>query len=450
MEKTIVRFIELLREGGVGISLSEGEDALKGLAVFGVEDSEKVYTILRATLLKNEDQKNVFDLVWRICFQREPVFKTTVRPRAEACDGGRDGEAGTAGMSPMARRFYGLLRDGNGNEAAKLIEEKMREDTLKELSAAEMAEQLKISLGWFMADYALKQNNDENGKTLLNDLDQYLHLCCERQRLAHPGEKGIEEAVTEVNCSEKDFSALSESQVRLMEKQVARLGKKLAGRYSYRLKPAKYGIPDMREAMAETAKRGHLPAEMKHLDKKKDRPDLVILCDISGSMGVYSSFCLQLVCAMERYFRSVRSFLFIDNIVETTLSFKNGSAAEAIAAAMDKAYPKRTGRSKEQCTTTGVSDYGKAMEAFHRKYSDALTEKTTVIIVGDAKTNWFPPKSEEIRAIRERSSKLLWFNPEPASRWGKEDSAADLYIPFCDAMIECRNLNQLEKAMMQV
>ena len=90
------------------------------------------------------------------------------------------------------------------------------------------------------------------------------------------------------------------------------------------------------------------------------------------------------------------------------------------------------------------------MEAFHRKYSDALTKETTVIIVGDAKTNWFPPKPEEIRAIRAQSAKLIWLNPEPASRWGKEDSAAYLYAPFCDAMSECRNLKQLEKAMMQV
>ena len=449
MEKTIIRFITILRRGGLTVSLSEGEDAARGLAAFGVEDPETVRAVLRATLLKNEDQKDVFDLAWRVCFRREEAFPAETEITPGEC-GGHDGEPGTAGMSPMARRFYGLLRDRRGGEAAELIDAALREEPGRELTAAEMAEQLKISLGWFMADYALKQNGDEEGKALLSDIERYLKLRCERVRIEAKGEEGVAELIAAANSADKDFSALSESQVRLMEKQIARLGKKLAGRYSYRLKPAKHGVPDTREIMAETARRGHLPAEMRRLSKRRDRPDLVILCDISGSMGIYSAFCLQLVCAMERYFRSVRSFLFIDSVVETTLSFRSGTVAEGVAAAMEKAYPKRTGRSKEQCTTTGVSDYGRAMETFHRVYGEVLTKTATVLIVGDAKTNWFPPKPEEIRTIREKTKKLIWLNPEPAETWGKEDSAADQYAPFCDAMLECRNLKQLEKAMMRV
>ena len=353
-------------------------------------------------------------------------------------------------MNDAARRFYGLLRDRKGREAAETIDDLLRETELRELTAEELAEQLKISLGWFMTSYALKQNDNEEGQILFNDLERYLHLRCEKRLREERGEEGASQQLLAANREEKDFSALSEEQVKAMEKQIARLGKKLAGRYSYRLKPAKNGVPDMRRILTERARRGHLPSKMPMLNKVKNRPDLVVLCDISGSMGIYSSFCLQLVCAMERRFASTRSFLFIDNIVETTFDFQGKTVAEAVNAAMEKAYPKRTGRSKEQCTTTGVSDYGRALEAFRLKYPDAVKKTTTLLIVGDAKTNWFPPKPEELRDLRQQCSKLIWLNPEPQERWNTEDSMVKAYLPHCDLMAECRTPKQLEKIMITI
>ncbi|MBQ3074460.1 MAG: VWA domain-containing protein, partial [Clostridia bacterium] len=409
MEKNIINFIKILRNGGIRVSLSEGEDVLNAVKTFGVRNKQDVYTIFKALMLKNEDQKDIFDLAWRICFLQEDVFSTDIEEKQ--CDVSCDGEKGTAGMNPSARHFYGLLRNRKGGNAARYIEEALRENDLPELTAEELAEQLKITLGWFMTAYALKQNNDTEGLILLNDIDRYLRCRCEKHVRDLKGEEGIEEQLRSADREERDFSALREEQVSIMEKQIARLGKKLASRYSYRLKPSKSGIPDMRRMMADTARRGHLPAKMQYLNKVKDRPDLIILCDISGSMGIYSSFCLQLVCAMERRFRTVRSFLFVDNIIETHFDFKGKTTAEAIAQAIDLAYPKRTGRSKYQCTTTGISDYGKAMEAFRRKFPDALSKNTTVIIVGDAKNNWFPHKAEELRDIRSQCNKLIWLNP---------------------------------------
>lgn len=448
MEKIIVNFIQLLRKGGIAVSLTEGEDALIGLNTFGIENKDTVYRILKATMLKNEDRKDIFDLAWRICFGGEETFVSSVPARE--CDGGHDGEPGTAGMNDAARRFYGLLRDRKGREAAETIDDLLRETELRELTAEELAEQLKISLGWFMASYALKQNDNEEGQILFNDLERYLHLRCEKRLREERGEEGASQQLLAANREEKDFSALSEEQVKAMEKQIARLGKKLAGRYSYRLKPAKNGVPDMRRILTERARRGHLPSKMPMLNKVKNRPDLVVLCDISGSMGIYSSFCLQLVCAMERRFASTRSFLFIDNIVETTFDFQGKTVAEAVNAAMEKAYPKRTGRSKEQCTTTGVSDYGRALEAFRLKYPDAVKKTTTLLIVGDAKTNWFPPKPEELRDLRQQCSKLIWLNPEPQERWNTEDSMVKAYLPHCDLMAECRTPKQLEKIMITI
>lgn len=450
MDKIIIQFIHALRKGGMTVSVTEAADALTGLSWFGVTDERKFYQILRATLLKNEDDSGVFDLVYRIFFSNGVPLpgKAETKP----CDrcGGKGGEKGTAGMSETARRFYGHICQRDGEAAAAMIDRVIEDTELTELTAAQLAEQLKVSLGWFMASYALKENDDRDGQAFFAELEKYLTLRAERQVIVTRGEEGVEECLAAENLKTKDFSALSENQVQAMEKQLSRLGKKLASRYSYRLKPAKHGIPDMRRIMDETARRGHLPARIKRLDRVKNKPSLLVLCDISGSMSIYSSFCLQLVYAMERRFSALRSFLFIDNIVETSLDFQGKTPAEAIAAAMEAAYTKRTGRNKSHCTTTGISDYGKALENFNKKFGHYLTPKTTVLILGDAKSNWFPPKPEELREIRGRSKKLIWLNPEPFPRWNTEDSVVKAYLPYCDAMVECRNLNQLEKIMTRI
>ena len=448
MEKIIIKFMHLLREGGMKIALSEGEDALKGLQILGISDKHNVYQILKATLLKDESKKELFDLVWQICFHQQTTFSTTILPNGESHCDGHDGEIGTGGMTDTAKRFYGLLREHSGAEAVTMIEDHLRQETLEELSSEELAEQLKVSLGWFMAAYALKRNEDHEGAFLLNELDRYLKLRCREQKIKHTARP--EEILAKENTETLDFSALSESQVKAMELKIAKLGKRLEGRYSYRLKPDKKGIPDMRRVMSEAALQGHLPVHLKYLDKKKDTPSLVVLCDISGSMGIYSSFCLQLVCAMERRFQDIRSFLFIESVVEADFNFKNKTTAEAVAAAMDRAYPKRTGRSKEQCTTTGVSDYGKALEAFRRKFPDCLDQNTTLLILGDARTNWFPPKPEELRDLRSRCAKIYWLNPEPKEQWNHGDSAVRFYLPHCTAMWECRNLQQLERSILRI
>ncbi|HMM06241.1 MAG TPA: VWA domain-containing protein [Clostridiales bacterium] len=450
MDKIILQFIHALRKGGMTVSLSEAADALTGLSRFGVADEEKFYQILRATLLKEEGDRRVFDLVYRIFFKNGTPLPV---PKAEkSCDGGsgHGGEKGTGGMNEAAKRFYGAVREKDGEAAAAMLEKAFQDTPLGELTAAELMEQLKISLGWFMTAYALKENHDQDGQAFLGELETYLALRTERTVIAARGEEGIEECLNAENLKTKDFTALSESQVKAMEKLLSRLGKKLASRYSYRLKPAKRGLPDMRRILEETAHRGHLPAELKLLDRVKNKPSLLILCDISGSMAIYSSFCLQLVYAMARRFAGLRSFLFIDNIVETSLDFQANSVAEAVVAAMEAAYTKRTGRNKNHCTTTGISDYGKALEQFNKKFGASLNAKTTVLILGDAKSNWFPPKPEELREIRAHCKKLIWLNPEPIEDWNKEDSVVKAYAPYCDQMLECRNLNQLEKGIRQL
>jgi uncharacterized protein with von Willebrand factor type A (vWA) domain len=175
-------------------------------------------------------------------------------------------------------------------------------------------------------------------------------------------------------------------------------------------------------------------------DKIMDKPKLVVLCDISGSVAVYSAFLLQLVYAMNRRFQDMRTFLFVDEISEITADFKTNNVKEAVDRAISQA----------RCSRLGISNFGQVFEMFNVNYGHILDAKTTVIILGDGKNNWYPPRREELQAIAKKVKKLIWLNPEPMEKWNQEDSIIGLYEESCSMVLECRNLEQLERAIRKI
>ena len=348
-------------------------------------------------------------------------------------------------MSCKAKAFYGAICSGDTEAYLQELNEALEAPLDTPCTAEELLLQLKVTLSWFMVENALQQTENQEGAATLRALEEYMRHCVEK-KLTADDEAKLLKMVEAENLPAKDLGALSDAQVQAMEERIGRLGKKLAAKYSYRLKPAKTGSIDLRKVLRETAKRGCVPADMDYLNKAKNRPSLIVLCDISGSMAKYSSFFLQLVYAMERRFEEIHSYLFVDNIVETHFPRRSKTVQEAVAAAIAEAYVARTGRTDCHCTTTGVSDYGKMLYHFLQKFATVLNEKTTVFILGDAKNNWFAPNKEDLKTIAQRSKALYWLNPEPREQWNKEDSIIDVYAPYCQGVYECRTLLQLEKA----
>lgn len=175
-------------------------------------------------------------------------------------------------------------------------------------------------------------------------------------------------------------------------------------------------------------------------DKVMNRPRLVVLCDISGSVAVYSAFLLQLVYAMSRRFLDMRTFLFVDEIAEITVKLRTSNMKEAIDQAIRQA----------RCSRLGISNFGQVFEMFNLQFGHILNSKTTVMILGDGKNNWYPPRQEELKAISQKVKKLIWLNPEPREKWNQDDSIISIYGESCSHVLECRNLEQLERAIRKI
>ena len=163
----------------------------------------------------------------------------------------------------------------------------------------------------------------------------------------------------------------------------------------------------------------------------------MVLCDVSDSVRNVSRFMLQFVYSLQDLYSRVRSFIFVSELGEITQLFEEQEINEAI----------------EQSLTGSIinvfahSDFGRAFRSFHRDHIAAVNNKTTVIVLGDARNNYNLPHEWVLKEIRQRAKQLIWLNPENRLTWGFGDSEMDRYLPYCDLVEECRNLNQLYRVI---
>ena len=219
-----------------------------------------------------------------------------------------------------------------------------------------------------------------------------------------------------------------------MKRAVRPLARKLATRLPVKRKRAPDGTFDVRRTLRRALSTGGVPVDPAFRSKKVHRPDLVLICDVSGSVAAFAKFTLMFTHALQGQFSRVRSFAFIDTVDEVTGFFEGGDFTEGM---------QRMQAEADLVWLDGHSDYGHAFEVFAREHLAALTPRSTVLVLGDARNNYRAANRWALKEIADRSKRLFWLNPEPATSWNSGDSIAADYALVCDRMVECRNLTQL-------
>jgi len=167
--------------------------------------------------------------------------------------------------------------------------------------------------------------------------------------------------------------------------------------------------------------------------KPPKKGKVVTLCDISSSVWSAARFMLNILYSLQECFTKVHSFVFVSGLAEVTAIFENeeiNRAIEKVLKEVDIDYLAQT-------------DYGETFRQFRDRYMDVLNKKTTLIIIGDARSNYFHPEDRILEEMREKCRRLIWLNPEPEGSWNTGDSEMFAYKPYCHELRECRNLNQL-------
>lgn len=181
---------------------------------------------------------------------------------------------------------------------------------------------------------------------------------------------------------------------------------------------------------------GGVPIEPQFKAAHPSKPEVFLLCDISGSMATFARFTLQFTYAMSGHFSKLRSFAFIDALDEVTSYFEPGID-------FNRALNRITSEANV-VWLDGHSDYGRSLEQFWTRYAGALTARSVVIVTGDARTNYRDPRPEILGEIAQHARAVYWLNPEPEAYWDTGDSAMSKYRSACTDVKEVRNLRQLE------
>jgi hypothetical protein len=168
--------------------------------------------------------------------------------------------------------------------------------------------------------------------------------------------------------------------------------------------------------------------------KKKDRPKVVAVCDVSGSVARSVRFLLMFLYAMKEEITDLRTFAFSSRLADV------GSTLEGndFDAAFERILRDLGG---------GSTDYGQALADLSDDYRDAVDRRTTVVILGDGRSNHADPRLDLFRALAGQAKRVVWLSPEPQGQWGSGDSCLLQYRPHCTVMAHCATALDLERAI---
>jgi uncharacterized protein with von Willebrand factor type A (vWA) domain len=304
-------------------------------------------------------------------------------------------------------------------------------------------------LGWFAAVNRVDRRY-ATGKILAADYQNWLERFeflkiairreLERKAIRQFGRQAVLPLVADANIHRRQFSQLSAVEIAAVEQEVVKIARRLAERPGIRLRLSRHGRVDLRRTLQDVVRTGGCPIKLRYRDRVKSKIDLWLLCDVSNSVEQFSRFMLQLVQAAQKRYATVRSFVFVDQAVEVTDWFRRQNVSELLEAR----------HMREMFSRTGLSRYDLVFEQIARDELTAITSRTKVIIIGDARNNWRRGQEVELAKIADRAQAIYWLNPLPEVEWYKGDCLMGEYKPYCRQVFECRNLEQLTYVANQV
>lgn len=457
MRENLHRFFRAARGAGVHVSPAESIDAMRAVAQVGLTDRAILRDALLLTLAKSQDEKlalgDCFDLFFS---QPEPRQD---QPESNSDDASQDADQ-QADQSPssgsMSEPGEGQPPESLGPLAQMLLSQDRNAIQAAIAGASGAASLSDIRYSTQRGIFSSRILDAMGLQRLRDDLDALTATnpsLAERLRAALDA---LREAVRDTVSQGLALYAREEAEnlrneilrnaplVRIERRQVAemralirQIARRLRERYSKPRKRQRRGHLDVRRTLRRNAAWGGIPFLTAWKRKHRDRPKIVALCDVSGSVAQVSDFFLLLIHSLHEVVDDVRSFAFSSHLIEVSDILEKKSPEEAMAEIMSK-------------VGLGSSDYGSSLVDFEKDFMSTLTPQTTVIVLGDARSNNLDPRADILRRVSERSKRLVWLNPEGRLAWGFGDSEMQRYATFCSVVRQCATAQQLERAVSDI
>lgn len=454
MDDRIVEFVRGLRAAGVRVSMAESVDAMRATAVMGINNKDLFRESLRATLVKEVDDFPVFNELFPLYFgSGGPVMQNAMDDLSE--DEQQMLQAALGALSGRLQQLMDWLTSGDGptKEELEALAERagvqwadnpreakwVTRRMLQQMGFAhleEMIQQLMEKLREMgMSQEAIAKLMgvvEANREALAEQVAQQVGHQIAEQRANRPDD------LFGSDLMHKPFDALTDEEANQLRREVHRLVTQLRSRMALRRKRGKEGRFDSKGTIRANQRYAGVPIELK-FKRRKLKPSLVLICDISRSMLSVAEFMLRLTYELQDQVSKTRSFGFYGDMEEISIVLTGNRPSEAVDGVMNTFY----GRSPRHYAT----DLGNSLNTFFHNWLDSVDGRTTVVILGDGRNNYNSPRLDLMKELQKRARKLVWFNPEGPRQWGTDDSDMLEYAPLCDAVYQVRNLAQLSSAV---
>jgi uncharacterized protein with von Willebrand factor type A (vWA) domain len=437
MERVLAAFVRALRAAGAPVSPSETIDATRAVAVVGYGDRAVLKNALGAVLAKSPEEKQVHDTLFELFFTRDT--------ESEQAPGERSQNRDSDDEDPDADSLMSLVNSG-GESAAAAIERAARTVGAENIRFATQiplyTRRVLTELGVEHLDERIQRRFDEGSEEgdrearAMTAARRTLQQMARRQVARYfevYGRSATENLMNDA-VANRAIEALDPHDEARMKTLVARLAKRLADRHSRRRRTKDRGRLDVRKTIRAATAHDGIPFNLIHRIKKRDRPKIVVICDISGSVARYVRFLLMLLYALHDGVTDLRAFAFSSRLSDVDEDLRHKPFDQAMKDIL-------------HFKGGGSTDYGMALADLFEYHQDAIDRRTTVLVLGDARSNYGNPRLDLFAELADRVKRIVWLCPEPESLWGYGDSCMNRYRPYCTSMLHCATMADIERSI---
>lgn len=443
----LVALVDRLRAGGVPVSTSELLDATRSLRHMDLAQRSQVRAALRATLVK--------DVTHEVLFRRsfDAVFPRLRKEPGEdgtAAQSGAPGEDGAGSEDDLLDSVVRALREDDEQGIENAVEEALdrfggkaddgrsaghhAQRTLRRMNVADLYRRY-LEAGTDQTGFQ-KSVTAAEARSALEQLGRRLE-----DQVSGRLREGDGVALQQLeDIQDRPLLKAGADELVAMRVAMRPLARRLATKLGAQRRRGGRGL-DMRRTIRSSMGTGGVPVKPVLRRRRPTKPDLIVLCDVSGSTAQFAPFTLTLLHAVHEEFRRVRSFVFVDGIVEIT------DILDSSPGVLD---PNHLLSRRGLVAKDGRSDYARALTTFLRTWGDAVTAKTTIIVAGDARSHDREPATSIVAELQHRARRLYWLNPEPHIEWDTVDSRASEYGAHCTDCFEVSTIRQLTAAVTQI
>ena len=438
MVRPLEDFIRALRAAEVRVSVAEAMEAHEVTAHLGFADRTLLKDGLSLTLAKTFNEKQRFDDSFELFFARDQFHNITAKP-------------GDANDAPEPQ-------DSTGNDLADMLLNDDREGLAAAMEDAGRAAGVGNIQFRTQINFMARRMIDQMGLAELERLIAQVargdipggdalaaELEVQRSRLIEEGRAFVErqyelygrftgQQLREEFLQRTPLAAVDRRDYQRMNTLIRRMARKLASKYRARHKRTRRGHLDVRRTLRVNMAHDATLFETVWKQKRIERPKVVVIVDVSRSVATAAQFLLMFLYNLNEALSDLRSFAFSSSLVAVDDILNTNDLEEAIPKVLDKIGFMST-------------DYGRALDDLRSEFADTIDRRTTVIILGDARSNYGDPRADVMRWINQRARRVVWLNPEPETFWGTGDSEMRRYRPYCHVAKTCRTIKDLERVV---